>query len=46
MLEGISSILRIAEFIVPIGSFFQAQTPVFFRMIEEFSPYMRMSLEK
>ena len=35
--------MGIAEFIVPTGSFFHAQTHVSFHIIEEFSPNVRMS---
>jgi hypothetical protein len=34
--------LGIAEFIVPTGSFFHAQTQVSFHIIEELSPNVRM----
>src|SRR2546425_9607314 len=40
---GSPSILGIAEFIVPTGSFFHAQTHVSFHIIEELSPNVRMS---
>src|SRR5947209_4937131 len=36
------SLLGIAEFIVPTGSFFHAQTHVSFHIIEELSPNVRM----
>src|SRR2546426_767894 len=39
---GSPSILGIAEFIVPTGSFFHAQTHVSFHIIEELSPNVRM----
>ncbi len=39
---GSPSILGIAEFIVPTGSFFHAQTHVSFHIIEELSPKVRM----
>src|SRR5256884_6916079 len=39
---GSPSILGIAEFIVPTGSFFPAQTHVSFHIIAELSPNMRM----
>jgi len=39
---GSPSILGIAEFIVPTGSFFQAQTHISFHIIEELSPKVRM----
>ena len=40
--SGSPSLLGIAEFIVPTGSFFHAQTPVSFHIIEELSPNVRM----
>src|SRR5947209_4499309 len=39
---GSPSLLGIAEFIVPTGSFFHAQTHVSFHIIEELSPNVRM----
>jgi hypothetical protein len=39
------SLLGIAEFIVPSGSFFNAQTHVSFRIIAELSPNVRMILK-
>jgi hypothetical protein len=39
---GSPSLLGTAEFIVPTGSFFHAQTPVSFHIIEELSPNVRM----
>src|SRR5438067_2271610 len=40
--DGSPSILGIAEFIVPTGSFFYAQIYVSFHIIEELSPKVRM----
>ncbi len=40
--SGSPSILGIAEFIVPTGSFFHAQTHVSFPIIEELSPNVRV----
>jgi hypothetical protein len=42
MLFGSPSILGIAEFIVPSGSFFHTQTHGSFQAIEELSPIVRM----
>src|SRR5712692_10157471 len=39
---GLSSHLGIAEFLVPTGSFFHAQTHVSFHVMEELSPNVRM----
>jgi hypothetical protein len=41
--SGSPSLLGIAEFIVPTGSFFHAQTHVSFHIIEELSPNVRKS---
>jgi hypothetical protein len=41
---GCLSILGIAEFIVPTGFFFHAQTHISFHVIEELSPNVRMIL--
>jgi len=41
--SGSPSLLGIAEFMVPIGSFFHAQTYVSSHIIEELSPNVRMS---
>ena len=41
---GCPSILGIAEFIVPTGSFFHAQTHISFHVIEELSPNVGMIL--
>ena len=43
--SGSPSLLGIAEFIVLTGSFFHAQTPVSFHIIEELSPNVRMILK-
>jgi hypothetical protein len=40
--SGSPPLLGIAEFIVPTGSFFHAQTHVSFHIIEELSPNVRM----
>jgi hypothetical protein len=42
--DGSPSLLGTAEFLVPTGSFFHAQTPVSFHMREELSPNVRMIL--
>ncbi len=44
MFSGSPSILGIAEFMVPTGSFFHAQIRVSFHIIEELSPNVRMIL--
>ena len=39
--KGAPSLFEIAEFLVPTGSFFHAQTPVSFHIREELSPNVR-----